>query len=57
MHFISRLGKATERKKFMMNVVIDQDESFWLDFELDISEWKLNRTVKILNLRKQRKKN
>ena len=40
---ISRAGKATGRNKYMMNVVQDQREPFWLDFQHRVTEWKLDQ--------------
>ena len=40
LNVISRAGKATGKNEYLMNVVIEQDELFWIDFEHGVSEWK-----------------
>ena len=39
---ISRAGKAKGKNKYLMNVVMEQGEPFWLDFEHGVSEWQAN---------------
>ena len=43
---ISRAGKATCKNRHLMNVVMEQGESFWLDFEHGVSEWQTSETEK-----------
>ena len=39
MKVISRAGKATDKNRYLMNVVMEQNEPFWLDFKHEVSEW------------------
>ena len=36
---ISKAGKATGKNKHMMNVVMEEGEPFWLDFDYGVTEW------------------
>ena len=47
MNVISRAGKATGVNKYMMNVVLDQGDPFWLDFQHGVTEWKLDHAEQI----------
>ena len=40
MNVINGPGKATGKNKHLMNVALEQDEPFWLDFEHGVLEWK-----------------
>ena len=40
LNVISRAGKATGKNKHLMTVAMEQGESFWLDFEHGVREWK-----------------
>lgn len=44
LNVISRAGKATGRNKHLMNVVMEQGEAFWLDFEHGVSDWQADET-------------
>ena len=35
--------KATSKNKHLMNVIMEQDEPFWLGFEYGVSEWQTNK--------------
>lgn len=39
LNVISMAGKATGKNKHLMNMVMEQGEPFWLDFEHGVSEW------------------
>ena len=36
---ISRAGKATGKNRYLMNVVLEHGEPFWLDFEHGVIDW------------------
>ena len=41
MKVINRAGKATGRNKYLMNVILEDGEPFWLDFQNGVCEWKI----------------
>ena len=43
MNVISRAGKATGKNKYLMNVVMEEGNPFWLDFENGVLEWETNK--------------
>ena len=49
MNIISKAGKATGRNKYLMNVVMEDGEPFWLDFEKGVSEWKIKNAESTSN--------
>ena len=49
MNIISKAGKATGRNKYLMNVVMEDGEPFWLDFDKGVSEWKIKNAESASN--------
>ena len=44
LNVISKAGKATGKNKYLMNVVVEEGEPFWLDFEYGVTEWQTNES-------------